>query len=317
MAAATPAGPAPATKTSKAVAAESECSWVIDKVLLVTGREVDQIMEQMATNRPQTHCATQIPRAGFFVGRDRARPGGDWLRSMKGRGSFFARSVLLSVALLAAGRQANPRRIVREHCAAFLRQMDAIGQLHVDFEGFEDAAKWRGSVVCPNHPSLLDALFLFSKIPDVDCVIGQNPWRDPLLAVPARRAAYVPSEPAGAMLRECRRRLAGGANIIIFPEGTRTAGGVVNPFQCGFALPAIKSDTCIRTVFIECDSMALGKGFSFFSSALPPIRFRISAGEVFESSGIRRARELSDEIERYFRANLRRKGDHILRTVTP
>jgi hypothetical protein len=92
---------------------------------------------------------------------------------------------------------------------------------------------------------------------------------------------------------------------------------VVNPFQCGFALPAIKSDACIRTVFIECDSMALGKGFSFFRSALPPIRFRISAGEVFESRGIRRARELSDEIERYFRANLRRKGDHIIRTVTP
>lgn len=188
-----------------------------------------------------------------------------------------------------------------------------MGHLELSFRGFEDVADWRGSVVCPNHPSLLDALFLFSKIPDVDCVIGRTPWRDPLLAVPARRAGYVPSEPSGTMLRECRRRVAQGANIVIFPEGTRTSGGALNRFESGFALPALQSGGCVRTVFIECDSMALGKGFSFFKNANPPLRFRISTGEVFSAPRGVRAREFSREIEEYFRTNLRREGGGIVR----
>jgi len=270
----------------------------------------------MATNRLQTNFGPPARGAGFVACHPGASPAG-WVSQTRIHGAFFARSVWLSLTLLAAPGSANARGIVQRHCAAFLRRLGEMGRLHVEFLGFEDAADWRGSVVCPNHPSLLDALFLFSKIPDVDCVIGRNPRRDPLLAVSAWRAGYVPSEPAGVMLRECRRRLADGANIVIFPEGTRTAVGALNGFQGGFALPAIQSGGSVRTVFIECDSMALGKGFSFFKNAHPPLRFRISTGEVFKASRGRRARDFSREIEGYFRANLRRDGNRILRVPAP
>lgn len=266
----------------------------------------------MATNRPQTNSGF-LTKGTVSGGGPRVVAVDGRLYQARGHGVFFARCVWLSLVLLAAGKGAKPRRIVQEHCAAFLRRLDDMGHLHVEFDGFGDVADWRGSVVCPNHPSLLDALFLFSKIPDVDCVIGRNPWRDPLLAIPSRWAGYVPSEPAGTMLRECRRRLAGGANIMIFPEGTRTADGELNRLQCGFALPAIRAGAVVRTIFIECDSMALGKGFSFFKNAHPPLRFRISTGEVFVPQRGVRARDFSREIEEYFRANLRRDGDRISR----
>lgn len=293
-----------------------DCSGEFDNVLLVEGGDVDQIIRQMATNRQQANRTPPAHGTGFVASAMESPPMGR-LSQARAHGAFFARSVWLSLALLAAPGSANPRGIVQRHCAAFLRRLGEMGQLYVEFEGFEDAADWRGSVVCPNHPSLLDALFLFSKIPEVDCVIGRNPWRDPLLAVPARRAGYVPSEPAGMMLRECRRRLEDGGNIVIFPEGTRTADGVLNGFQGGFALPAIQSGGSVRTVFIECDSMALGKGFSFFRNAHPPLRFRISTGEVFTATRRRRAREFSREIEWYFRANLHRDGDRISRVAVP
>ncbi len=51
-----PAEPAPATKTSNLEVGGGELrfSGMVDKLLLVEGRKVDQIIYQMATSRPQS-----------------------------------------------------------------------------------------------------------------------------------------------------------------------------------------------------------------------------------------------------------------------
>lgn len=285
---------------------------MFDKVLLVEARDVDQIIGRMAINRPQTDFDPHGNGGGARLPVPRKSSAG-WLFQVKAQWSYLVRSAGLSLALLPRRASTSSRRIIQRHCQAFFRRLGEMGQVSVEFQGFEDVEDWRGAVVSPNHPSLLDALFLFSKIPDVDCVIGRTPWHDPLLAIPARRADYIPNIPAGAMLRECRKRLERGANIMIFPEGTRTSAGVLNPFQRGFALPVIQSGAEVRTIFIECDSMALGKGYSFFKNARPPLHFRISTGEIFKAGPGQRARDFSMEIEDYFRRCLRRNGDCIAR----
>jgi 1-acyl-sn-glycerol-3-phosphate acyltransferase len=233
---------------------------------------------------------------------------------------FYWRCVGFNARL--AFRKANPdreadvreiRELLAENCARYLRDLAARDLVHCRFEGFEEATQWKGSIVVANHPSILDALCFFWKMPGIGCVVGMNPWGNPLLSRMARRGDFVPRDPALRMLKEVRQRLWRGENILIFPEGTRTTRGALNPFHEGAALMATKSGAPIRTVFIECNSLFLGKGYSFFDRTSGPIVFRFSTGEVLQSRLGESARDLSKRLESCYRDRLGRDGDRIFR----
>ena len=203
-------------------------------------------------------------------------------------------------------------RLSRES-GRFFGNLAARDLVHCRGEGLEEAADWRGSIVAANHPSLLDALWFFWKMPGIGCVVGNKPRGNPLLSRPARLADFVPRDPALAMIKECRRRLGRGENILLFPEGTRTTQGALDPFLVGPALVAVKSGAPIRTVFIECNSLHLGKGYSVFHPLREPVVFRFSAGGVFRAAAGESARSLAQRLEDYFRGELVREGGRIFR----
>jgi 1-acyl-sn-glycerol-3-phosphate acyltransferase len=205
------------------------------------------------------------------------------------------------------------RRRLSETCKKFFEDLSERDLVHCRFEGFENSSEWKGSILVANHPSILDALCFFWKMPGIGCVVGMNPWGNPLLSRPARALDFVPRDPALRMLKECRWRLRAGENILLFPEGTRTTRGALNPFLEGPALMSVKSRAPIRTFFIECNSLFLGKGYSFFHRTSGPIVFRFSAGEVFTGSPGESARCLARRLEDYYRGELLREGDRIFR----
>ena len=205
------------------------------------------------------------------------------------------------------------RRQLSTICGLYFSDLSARNLVHCEFEGFDDATSWKGSIVCANHPSILDAICFFWKIPGTGCVVGTNPWSNPLLSLPARLADFVPRDPALRMLKECRQRLQRGENILLFPEGTRTTRGALNPFHDGPALLAVKARAPIRTIFIETNSLFLGKGYSFFKPTTEPIKFRFSVGEIFQAGPAETARDLSRRLESYYRHNLGRDGERIFR----
>ena len=174
----------------------------------------------------------------------------------------------------------------------------------VEFRGFEGCRQWRGSVVASNHPTILDAVALISRIPGLDCVMNTRVLRDPVMGGAARLCNFVLNEAPLPMVRACRERLEEGSNLLIFPEGTRTRTPPLGPFHHGYALAAIRTGAPIRTVFIECDSPYFGRTFSFFRPAPCPMSFRLTAGKVFKPRGSDDPRKVSSEIEEYFRAEL-------------
>lgn len=234
--------------------------------------------------------------------------------------SFYRRCLGFTAWLLARNKNANReadvaeiRRRLSSVTGCYFQDLAASNLVHYSFEGFEDAAGWKGSIVCANHPSILDAMCFFWKMPGIGCVVGTNPWGNPLLSLPARLAEFVPRDPPLRMLKECRQRLVRGENILLFPEGTRTTRGALNPFHDGPALLAIKAGAPIRTVFIETNSLFLGKGYSFFKPTTEPIFFRFSAGDIFRPGPGESARRLSRRLEGYFREGLGREGERIFR----
>ena len=53
------------------------------------------------------------------------------------------------------------------------------------------------------------------------------------------------------MLREAARRLKAKDNLLIFPEGTRSKGGVMHPMQAGSMQPAFMAKACIVPIVLK------------------------------------------------------------------
>lgn len=193
----------------------------------------------------------------------------------------------------------------------WLRFAIRVGVFDVAVPEAEKLRRIRGAVLAPNHPSLMDAVFLLSMVPRTVCIMRANLVNDIFLGGAARLAGYVPNDRGSALVRHGVERISAGANLLIFPEGTRTRGSALNPFKHGFALIALKTGAPIQTIFIEREGRYLSKGVSLFAFARLPFRFRIHLGEVVHPAPHENAHELSTRLENYFRDHLENTGTDI------
>ena len=199
----------------------------------------------------------------------------------------------------------------------YITLLESWGLIRTEFFGFDDASSWKGRIIAPNHPSMIDAILIMSRVMQTDCVINAKLLANPLTVGAARLCNFILNDSTLGMIKTCQTRLAEGANILIFPEGTRTRTLPLGRFYHSYALAAIRAGAPIQTVFIECDSNYFGSEFSFIkpSRSRVPLLFKISAGKVFHTTKDLSPRELSSEIENYFRMNLMSSGVGVSRAT--
>ncbi len=121
--------------------------------------------------------------------------------------------------------------------------------VHVKIEGKENLPIYpdNPALIVANHTSSLD-------IPLIDCLVGAYPhiWMSkssygklPLFGTLLRRMHILvnrddPRQSGRALLRVYNRAKEGSRHIILFPEGTRSKNGKLQPFLGGFAVLAKK-----------------------------------------------------------------------------
>jgi 1-acyl-sn-glycerol-3-phosphate acyltransferase len=179
----------------------------------------------------------------------------------------------------------------------------ASGLLHMDAGALRALAGERGLVIVANHPSLLDALMLVAQLPRSVCVMKASLMRNPLLGPGARLARYIRNDCPRKMVRMAVDDLQAGGQLVMFPEGTRTTGASLNPFQGGFALIARRAGVPVQTVFIDTTSPYLGKGWPLWKLPPLPIEFSIRIGRRFEPGP--EVNVWVKDIERYLAAGVR------------
>ena len=221
----------------------------------------------------------------------------------------FAISVAVPVFYLTLGRRRSLRAGVRILPALFrfyTGWLQWAGLFRVRFEGREQLEKISGAIVAPNHPGLLDAIFLMAVVPRPVCIMRAGLKYNPCIAGAAWLAGYITNDRGSGLIRQCQSKLAAGDNLLIFPEGTRTRSDArgVNKFKSGFALTAVLTGAPIQTVLIERSGAYLGKETSLVSAARIPIEMTIRLGEVFHARPGESAKELSARLEMYFRERL-------------
>lgn len=94
-------------------------------------------------------------------------------------------------------------------------------------------------VIAAKHQSVWDTVIFFALLDDPQYVLKQELMRIPLWGSYARKCEMVAVDRAGKaaalkrMVADVQDRLAKGRQVIIFPEGTRTAPGQTRPYHPG------------------------------------------------------------------------------------
>jgi len=120
-----------------------------------------------------------------------------------------------------------------------------------------------GVILASNHASFLDPPLVGSGLPrSINYLARENLFRFPVMGWVLRQWQVVPVDRDGGGARGLKaildRLLAGGA-IILFPEGTRTRDGKLQPARSGIGLTVIKSTAPVVPVRVFGTFEAYGR----------------------------------------------------------
>ena len=184
----------------------------------------------------------------------------------------------------------------------YLGLMRATGMLRVDLSALDGLAGAGPLVVAPNHPSLLDAVLVISRLPRAVCIAKAAVWDNPLLGGGVRLAGYIRNDATRAMIRHAAEAVRAGRPLLIFPEGTRTRTPPLGPASRSFAVMAQRAGAPVQVVVIESDSPYLRPGWPLWRPPPLPLVYRVRLGRRFPPVG--NAQALSDAVEAELRGAL-------------
>ena len=157
-------------------------------------------------------------------------------------------------------------------------------------------------ILAANHPSLLDAVMLVSRLPNAVCVMKAALMDNILFGAAARLARYIRNNAPLEMILSAREELAGGAHLVIFPEGTRTTRFPLDPCTPSTALIASRTRIPVQTLLIEFSTPYLGKAWPLFRRPQLPLHCRVRLGRRFPPP--ENIASFTRELETYFRQEL-------------
>ena len=181
--------------------------------------------------------------------------------------------------------------------------MRVTGVLRVDFSALDALRGEAGLVLAPNHPTMLDAVLLISRLPRVVCITKAALWDNPFLGGGIRLAGYVRNDVPLPMIRRAAEAVRQGRHLLIFPEGSRTQTPPIDPFHRSFGVLARATGRPVQTVLIVAESPYLSKGWPLLRPPVLPLAFRIRLGARFQPGPEPQA--FVAQLEAYFRAELR------------
>jgi 1-acyl-sn-glycerol-3-phosphate acyltransferase len=161
------------------------------------------------------------------------------------------------------------------------------------------------AVFVANHPSLLDATFILSRLPGALCIFKPAVLRNPLLAPAAKAAGYGAVDGGVDLIRDLAQKVAGGATLLIFPEGTRTRPKrFLNDLKPGFALIARRAAAPVRILVVQTTRDLLPRGHPWWRLPTVPSRYRVELEATVAAGPARTIEEIVSDVRSHFEGRL-------------
>jgi len=194
------------------------------------------------------------------------------------------------------------RRFITYGFRFYLRCLEIFCAFHFDLGDLDQLRSEGPLILAANHPSLLDAGLITSRLPNAVCVMKAALMDNLLFGSAARLARYIRNNAPLEAILSAREELRSGAHLVIFPEGTRTEHFPLGPCQKSTGLIACRTGVPVQTLLIEFSSPYLGKDWPLSRRPALPLQFRIRLGRRFPPPTDVSA--FTSELESYFREAL-------------
>lgn len=195
------------------------------------------------------------------------------------------------------------RYVIMVSFRAYLASLSLSGRCSFDLTELDALEGEAPLIIAPNHPCLLDAVMVISRLPNVACVMKADLMNNVFLGAGARLARYISNEPIRQMVQEASEDFKTGSHLLLFPEGTRTTRQPINALKGSIALIAMQAKVPVQTVLIETNSPYLSKGWSLFCKPEMPVCYKIRLGKRFDPP--QNTHRFMLELEDYFSQTLK------------
>ena len=209
-------------------------------------------------------------------------------------------ALLLKPLLPRQSGQAFGRRFIAAGFRFYLRLLELLCACRFDLAEIDRLRDDGALILAANHPSLLDAVMIVSRLPDAVCVMKAALMDNILFGSAARLARYIRNDAPLEMILNARETLQAGAKLVIFPEGTRTTHFPLDPCTPSTGLIANRAKVPVQTLFIEFSTPYLGKAWPLFRRPPLPLTCRVRLGRRFPPPN--NVSAFTAELEAYFRA---------------
>jgi 1-acyl-sn-glycerol-3-phosphate acyltransferase len=156
------------------------------------------------------------------------------------------------------------------------------GAYKLDLSAIDSLRDGPPVILAPNHPSLIDALLILTRHPNIACVMKAELMDNVFLGAGSRLARYIPSDQPRQMIKDAVADLRAGGVLLLFPEGTRTTREPLNPLKASIGIIAKHAGVPVQVAIIETDSPYLRKGWPLFRRPNLPITYRVRLGRRFD-----------------------------------
>ncbi|WP_444936898.1 lysophospholipid acyltransferase family protein [Microbulbifer sp. JMSA004] len=203
-------------------------------------------------------------------------------------------------------RKCKARLCIHNAFRLFIGFMHITGIYTYQFRDEQKLAK-PGQLILANHPSLIDVVFLISRIPNANCIVKASLFRNPFMRGAVMTAGYIPNDDPEQIIELASKSLQKGESVVLFPEGTRSVPGQPFRFQRGAAYMALRSGVTPTLVTIRCNPPMLMKNIPWYSIPLsrPHFQFDVNESESFiqvkeKDETPQVAREVTQELKAFF-----------------
>src|ERR1700761_1735004 len=176
------------------------------------------------------------------------------------------------------------------------------GAYKLDLSAIDSLREGPPVILAPNHPSLIDALLILTRHPNIACVLKAELMDNLFLGAGSRLARYIPSDQPRQMIKAAVADLREGGTLLLFPEGTRTKKAPINPLKASIGIIAKHANVPVQVAIIETDSPYLRKGWPLFRRPSLPITYRVRLGRRFDPP--ENVEAFMTELQREFRHQL-------------
>lgn len=190
------------------------------------------------------------------------------------------------------------RRVIMGWFHVYLSALQLSGRCHFDLRALDALRNEPGLILAPNHPGMLDAVMIISRLPNVACVLKAELMNNLFLGAGARLARYIRNDPVRHMVQIASQDVAEGSHLLLFPEGTRTTTDPVNRLKGSVGLIAHHAPAPVQTILIETDTRYLSKGWPLFRKPPMPMHFRVRLGRRFDPPA--NTHEFMATLQQYF-----------------